>query len=355
VNPTKTTAILLRTSICLAALCALRLSADVVVTSNGARIVGKIKSIHGGEICMSTDYAGDIKVKQSLVTSIATDMPVAVRTADGTRVIGVVSPAPGGGVVVTSPSAAAVDTSVDRISASWAAGDEDPDIVALRRKWTYEAGVDINGESGTNHVLNTEYSFKATLTGPNDLLKLYTAYNRQESNGAVSTDQFKAGVDYSDNFTPPWSWYVKDEAGFDRVNDILFYDIAASGLGYDFIKRDNETLTGRVGVSYRYDEYSGVGARTLSQPGADFGVLYTRKFKTSLLADTLSFDPTFKNPSIFVINHEVRYDIPLVNPYWKLGLGMTNSYNSRPVDHISKLDTLYFARLVLTWGVQPAP
>jgi hypothetical protein len=354
VKLTKTTAILLRTSICVAAFCALRLSADVVETSNGARIVGKIKLIHGGVITMSTDYAGDITIKQSLVTSITTDLPVAVRTADGTRVVGIVSRAPGGGVVVTSPNGT-VATPVGRIAATWAAGLEDPDIVALRRKWTYEAGVDINGESGTNHVLNTEYSFKATLTGPTDLLKLFTDYNRQESDAEVSTDQFKAGVDYSDNFATLESWYVRDEAGFDRVNDILFYDIAAGGLGYDFIKRDDETLTGRVGLSYRYDEYSGPGAMILSEPGADLGVEYTRKFKTSLLADTLSFDPTFHDPSTFVVNHEVRYDIPLVSPFWKVSLGMTNSYNSRPVEGIDKLDTLYFARLVLTWGVLPTP
>jgi hypothetical protein len=354
VNLTKTATSLFRTSICMAAFCALRLSADVVVTSNGARIVGKIKLIHAGVITMSTDYAGDIAIKQSLVTSITTDMPVAVRTTDGTRLIGVVSQTPGGGVAVTSPNGT-VATPVGRIAATWAAGLEDPDIVALRRKWTYEAGVDINGQTGTNHELNTDYSFKATLTGPKDLLKLYTDYNRQEADGVVSTDQFKAGVDYSDNFATLESWYVRDEAGFDRVNDILFYDIAAGGLGYDFIKRDNETLTGRAGLSYRYDEYSGPGASTLSEPGADFGFEYTRKFKTSLLADTISFDPTFHDPSEFVINHEVRYDIPLVSPYWKLSLGMTNSYNSRPVNGIDKLDTLYFARLVLTWGVLPTP
>jgi hypothetical protein len=336
------------------AFCALRLSADVVETSNGARIVGKIKSIHRGVICVSTDYAGVINVKQDLVTSITTDVPVAVKTADGARLIGIVTPAPGGGVVVANPTAS-MGTSVDKITAWWAVGEEDPDVVAARRKWSYEAGVDINGESGTNHVLNTEYSFKATLTGPFDVLKLYTDYNRQESDSVVSTDQFKAGVDYSDNFAPPWSWYLRDEAGFDRVNDILFYDIAAGGLGYDFIKLDDETLTGRAGLSYRYDEYSGTGAATLSQPGADFGLLYTRKFKSSLLADTLTFDPTFRDPSNFVIGHEIRYDIPLVSPFWKLSTGVTNNYNSRPVDNVDKLDTLYFVRLVLNWGVQPNP
>lgn len=338
----------------MAALCALRLSADVVVTANGARIVGKIKLIRGGIITMSTDYAGDISIKQSLVTSITTDMPVAVRTADGTRVIGIVSPAPGGGVAVSGPNEK-LGTPVNRIAASWAAGVEDPDIVALRRKWSYEAGVDINGQTGTNHQLSTDYGFKATLTGPDDLLKLYTDYNRQETDGEVSSDQFKAGVDYSDNYTTLKSWYVKDEAGFDRVNDILFYDIAASGLGYDFIKRDNETLTGRAGLSYRYDEYSGPDAGTLSEPGADLGFEYTRKFRTSLLSDSFSYDPTFEDPRNFVVSHEVKYDIPLVNPFWKVSLGMSNSYNSRPVDGVDRLDTLYFARLVLTWGVQAAP
>jgi hypothetical protein len=354
VNLIKTSTAFFRAVACLAAFCALRLSADVVETSNGARIVGTIKLIRGGIIILSTEYAGDIRIKQGLVTSITTVRPIAVRTADGTRVIGIVSPALAGGVVVSGPKAT-LATPVSRISASWAVGEEDPDIVAARRKWSYEAGVDVNGQSGTNHQLSTDYGFKATLTGPNDLLKLYTDYNRQETDGLVSADQFKAGVDYSDNFTTLESWYVKDVSGFDRVNDILFYDIAAGGLGYDFIKRDDETLTGRVGLSYRYDEYSVPGTSSLSEPGADIGAGYTRKFRTSLLSDTLSFDPTIENPANFIVSHEVKYDIPLIGRYWKLSLGMTNSYNSRPVDGVDKLDTLYFTRLILSWGIQATP
>jgi putative salt-induced outer membrane protein YdiY len=345
------TTCLLRLGVCVALLCALRLSADVIMTTDGARIVGKIKQIHGGVITLSTDYAGDISIKQALVTSITTDHPIAVRTADGTRVIGVVSPTQGGAVSVVGPRGSAA-TPISKIAASWAAGQEDPDVVASRRKWSYEAGVDINGQSGTNNQLSTDYGFKATLTGPNDLLKLYTAYNRQSTDSVVSTSQFKVGADYSDNFTTYESWYVKDEGGFDRVNDILFYDIAAAGFGYDFVKTDNQTLTGRAGLSYRYDEYAlGTGTPTLSEPGADLGFVYTHKFKTSLLSDEFSFDPTFADPSTFVINHEIKYDIPLANPFWKLSLGMSNSYNSKPVGGVEKLDTLYFARLVLTWGV----
>ena len=31
---------------------------------------------------------------------------------------------------------------------------------------------------------------------------------------------------------------------------------------------------------------------------------------------------------------------------------MSNNYNSRPVGGVDKLETLYFTRLVLTWGVK---
>jgi hypothetical protein len=351
VNTTKTIALLLRASSCAAALCALRLSADVIETSNGARIVGKIKLIHGGVISLSTDYAGDIEVKQALVTSITTDRPVAVRTADGVRTVGIVSPAPGGGVVVAGPGGSR-GTPVDKIAASWGAGEEDPDVVAARRKWSYEAGVDVNGEKGTHSQLGTSYGFRATLTGPNDALQLYTSYNRQVTDGSESANQGKAGADYEDNFTTLESWYVKDEAGFDKVNDITFYDVAAGGLGYDFIKRDNETLTGRLGLSYRYDDYSGRGSASLSSVGADVGMEYSRKFSTSLLTDRISFDPAFQDLGNFIVTHEVKYDIPLVSPYWKLSLGMSNNYNSRPVAGVDKLETLYFTRLVLSWGVK---
>lgn len=348
-NTTQTLSLLLRASACAAALCALRLPADVIETSDGARIVGKIKSIHGGLISLSTAYAGDIEVKQALVTSITTDRPVAVRTADGVRTVGVVSPAPGGGVVVAGPDGPRA-TPVGKIAASWAAGEEDPDVVAARRKWSYEAGVDVNGEKGTHSQLGTSYGFRATLTGPDDVLQLYTAYDRQVSDGQESANQFKAGADYEDNFTTLESWYVKDEAGFDKVNDVSFYDVAAGGLGHDFIKADNETLTGRLGLSYRYDDYSAPGSASLSSAGADVGMEYSRKFRTSALTDRISFDPAFQDLGNFILTHEVKYDIPLVSPFWKLSLGMANNYNSRPVPGVTKLETIYFTRLVLTLG-----
>ncbi len=108
---------LVRLTLCLAALCAVRLGADVVETTNGARIVGKIKLIRHGVITMSTDYAGDINVKQSLVKSISTDNPVAVRTADGTRAIGKATASARS--VTVAGRKVTISTQMEKIAALW--------------------------------------------------------------------------------------------------------------------------------------------------------------------------------------------------------------------------------------------
>jgi putative salt-induced outer membrane protein YdiY len=353
-NHHKTAAALPRMGFLLAAFCAARLAADVVETTNGARIVGRVTGIHGGVVTVATDYAGDINVKQALVASITTDHPIAVRTADGTRIIGMVSPAPEGGIRITSPTRS-LDTPVGKVAASWAAGEEDPDVVARQRKWSYEAGVDISGTSGTHTQLGTAATFHAKLSGPDDAFQYYANYLRQESDSQVSADQFKAGVDYADNFSPLSSWYARDEGGFDRVNDETFFDVAATGYGYDFIKAKDETLTGRAGLSYRYDRYSTPNSASLSSAGADFELEYGKKFSKAELHDKLAFVPAFQDLGNFIVTHEASLDFPITKSLWKLSMGMTNNYDSRPVDDVGRLETIYFTRLVLSWGKGQTP
>jgi putative salt-induced outer membrane protein YdiY len=341
--------LLARLSICAALFLALRLHADVVETASGARIVGKITKIKGGVVTLSTDYAGEINVKQVLVTKITTDQPVSVRFADGSGIVGTIS-SPAADKLHITGTGGTVECPVGNVSASWPSGAEDPDVAALRRKWSYEAAADVTGRSGTNNSLGTSYEFRAKLVGPLDTFQYYTAYNRQEAAGEVSADQFKAGVDYADNFDAATSWYARDEAGFDRVNDISLYDLAASGLGYDFIKEKDQTFTGRAGLSYRYDEYSTPDTPSLSTVGADFELEYLLKTKKWQLSDRIAFDPAFQDLGNFIITHEFAFEVPITKSLWKLSTGLSNNYNSRPVGGVDKLDTLYFTRLVLSWG-----
>ncbi len=331
----------------LLALTSASLSADVVETKNGARLVGTVTKIDGGAVSLATDYAGALTIKQSDIVSITTDAPVAVRLASGTRVEGKITTS--GGALQIGSAEGSISTSIDKVAASWPAGGKDPAIVALERGWAYEAAVDIAGKTGNKEQLGTSFAFRATLAGAQDTLQFYTGYDRQVSDGDKSADQFKVGVDYANNFSGVKSWYVRNEGGFDRVKDIELYDVAAVGLGYDFIKQPKQTLTGRAGLSFRYAGYKNPRTEDVKSAGLDFGLNHRLQMDNSIMVNRLSFVPTFEDFGNFVLTHESFLELPVANSQWKLRFGIANDYNSQPGNGVVKLDTTYFTRLVLSW------
>lgn len=338
----------------LAAVAAAQLSADVVETKSGARIVGTVTKIEGGSVFVKTDYAGDLTIKQSEVTGLTTDAPIVVRLASGTTLQGKVA-TDGGALKIAGPDGE-LSTKVEKVATTWTPGTEDPQVTAFKkeaaakeRSWAYEAAVDVTGKTGNKEQLGTAASFRATLAGPQDKLQFYTAYDRQTSDGKKSADQFKAGSDYANNFSGKYSWYVRDEGGFDRIKDIELYNIAAAGIGYDFIKLPKQTLTGRAGLSFRYEGYKNPRTDDVKSAGLDFGLNHSLEFTNSKLVNSLSWVPSFDDFSNYRFAHASYYEIPLVAPFWKLRLGVANDYNSKPGKGVERLDTSYFTRLVLNW------
>ncbi len=326
-----------------------RLGADTVDTRDGAHLVGKVTKIDAGVVTLSTTYSNDITVKQQEIVALATDQPVAVRLSSGTRFDGRITTAPGGAVQIAGADATA-STSVGKIAAVWPAGEDDPQIAAMRRHWTYEASTNIAGTSGNKSSLGTEAGFKAKLVTPQDTLQFYADYNRQVSAGEKSADQFKAGLDYAAQFSDRKSWYVKDEAGFDRVMDIRFQDVAAAGVGYDIIKTTPELLTGRVGLSYRYEGYTMPATPAVSSAGLDLELNHEYHFHDALLENKLAYVPAFQDFSNYTVTHQSSYTIPLHQPNWKLQMGVENDYDSKPPRTVKRLDTTYYTRLLLDWG-----
>lgn len=330
------------------ALLGAQLMADTVDVKGGARIVGKVVKIDGGAVIVDTGYAGTISIKQSEVTAITTDAPVAVRLDSGTRIDGRLTGS-GSGAIQIAGADGSISTSVDKLAASWAAGGKDPAIAALERSWAYEAAVDVAGKTGNKEQLGTAASLRATLKTAQDTLQFYTAYDRQVTDGTKSADQFKAGVDYQNNFRGRSSWYVRDEGGFDRVKDIELYNIAAAGLGYDAIKEAKQTLTFRGGLSYRYEGYKNPATTDVKSAGLDFGLAHMLQFQDSRLVNRVSYVPAFDDFGNYRLTHESFFEVPLAAPSWKLRVGVNNDYNSQPGRGVEKLDTGYFTRFVLNW------
>ena len=324
-----------------------RLAADIVETRNGARIVGKITKVDAGSVFVTTNFAGDLTIKQSEVAAITTDGPLSVRLADGTRIKGRIGTQDGTLQVVGSEGT--ISTSVPRVAAMWEPDAKDPEIAALERHWSFEATVDVEGTSGNKDQLGTAAGFRAKLVTPQDTLQYYTGYNRQVTSGVKSADKFRAGVDYAANFSADSSWYVRDEGGFDRIMDVRFYDTAAAGAGYNILNSRTDLLTGRVGLAYRYEGYDSPRTATVNSAAADFEIANDLKFKISELVTHLAALPAFSDLSNIIVTHDSYYQIPLASPAWKLRIGVSNDYNSKPTIGFKRLDTTYYTRLILDW------
>jgi hypothetical protein len=318
--------------------------ADVIETKSGARLVGTITKIEGASVFLSTNYAGTLTVKKAEVVSLQTDQLRFVHLAGGQVIAGTVKPSAAGLVKVVGAEGP-VDAPISQITKLWAPNAKD----VKKPQWHYEAAADVAGKSGNREQFSSVLSTRAKRVGVHDTLQFYSAYRRQTINQVTSSDQFKIGGDYANNYAGRKSWYVRDESGFDRIKKIELYSVAGGGAGYDFVKNKRQILTGRSGLSFRYEAYQDPNTPSIKSFGLDLGLHHELTFPDAKWVNDFTFVPAFSDFSNYHILQESYFEMPLSMGGWKLRLGVANDYNSLPGANVNKLDTTYFTRFVLSW------
>ncbi len=323
-------------------------AADTVVTTDGSRLQGKILKVDAGVIEIETAFAGVVKIKQASVASFATDAPINVRFKDGNTFLGTVSE--NSGEIRVAGGSVASSGAIGDVTAAWLPGRDSPETSAMkasRRKWRYEASLDVLGKSGNSDSLSSSVGSKATLAGPRDKLDFYAAYARAGQNNTTTVDQAKGGVDYSSNFSDKYSWYVREEIGTDKIQRLDFYSTTAAGLGFARIKKANQVLTIRSGLAYRYETHD--NGNDVSSPSLDLALIHTLSPGKWKLDNRLTFLPTFGDFGTYRILHDSYYEMPLAAGFWKVRVGLANNHNSEPRPGLKNLDTTYYTKFVLGW------
>jgi len=324
------------------------LQADIVETKSGARLTGTITKVDAGSITLDTDYAGTITIKQSEVARFETETPLMIRLAGGTTMEGTVTATPDGNITINGRDGT-INTTVDKVVTTWAPGDTDPALPQLIRKWKFEASFNVTGKTGNNEELGYGGGAKAILANTQDTLKLYTQFAYKRTNGVRSDDKLAVGIDYSSYLTERVTWYARDEGGYDNGKDIVFYNVAAAGFGYDFIKNlPKQKLTGRLGLSYRFEDYGNPLADDVRSAGLDLGLNHTYRFANGLLNSSITYVPSFDDYSNYRAIHDSSFEVPLAG-HWKFRVGVNNDFTSQPSAGVDKLDTTYYGRFVLNW------
>jgi putative salt-induced outer membrane protein YdiY len=350
-----------------AALCtaALNINAATLVLIDGSHIEGDLVKIHEGVVHFETGFAGVLEIPQAQVSSLLSETALALRTSSGEVFQGPVQSGDGGSLIVAS-SAGTVQTDVGSVVSGWKPGAKDPVIAAREaelegqvRKWSYTAGVDVSGKDGNSENFASSIQAEAKLEGPHDRFVIYGSYIYKETNKVRSEDEQKGGIRYTNFFTDKWGWFLREELERDTFEGIDFRSTTAAGLTYKFIQEERLSLEGSAGISYRYESYSDDdldddGFPDLDDdgfPGLDFGLNLGWQFADwGKLVTKLSYVPSVDDFGDYLVEHESGVDVPLgTSDAWVMRFGISHQYNSQPGGSREKLDTSYFARLILTW------
>ena len=327
---------------------ALPARADTITLKDGSVIHGKITGISGGTLAVSTGFAGDLSIKQDLVSSFETDEPVFVKTTDNSTVLGKVDRKDS--ALIVSSSSGSYTTTIAGVKSSWRRDAEDPEVVALRRHWVLELSTDVTGKSGNSTGFAEALGVVATLQTPTDALKFYAAANHSVANHQTSEDAYKGGVEYNAFFSPVWSWYVSTELLQDNVKDIALRVSTLGGIGWNAVRSKQEDLQFRAGLSYRYDTYNTVPLTpNYAAAGLNLGLVHRVELAPwAVMHNALSYVPSLKDTSNFIVDHDSNLTLPFGgSKTWSTRLGVANEYTSKPVGAAAKkLDTTYYLRFV---------
>lgn len=330
----------------LSGLAATAVQADTLKLTDGSVLNGQIVSIGGGEITLSTAYAGEITVTQAQVTEIVTTEPVYVQSGPST-VFGTVTTSTEGLKVESDGSA--LTTQVAEVEAVWRTGDMSPQEKAMARTWDYSVNFGLSGSSGNTDRFGVLGQGRATMRGPDDRLTFYGSYDRSENDGDLTANEIKGGVDYSRRISNKLGWYVRTELESDDAENLDLRATAAGGAGYQWQDTEAWQLEVRGGLAYRYESFDDGSVNDV--PGLDFVLLNTYSFKKAGRFKTvITYNPAFEDFGNFRFFHETVYEVPIgTGDQWKVQVGMANDYTSRPNGDLEKMDTTYFTRFLLEW------
>jgi len=320
--------------------------ADIVELDNGSTIIGKIEKIVDGKVHMETSFAGSLVIHMESVVSISSDTPL---------LVGLKSDEWYYGVIRYNKEETQVDTAEGSITVA------SSDVVSVwektfpyeifqpRRKWRYEAGLDLAGRSGNTERFSTGGRIRATLQGKEDRLLFYLRgiYAREENE--KTDDEIIGGIDFETRLNTKHLWYSRIELETDDIEDVELRTTLASGYGYYFLEKPYHVLKSRFGFLFRHDSYKDEGSD--STAGLDFGLSHIYEFDNlwKLITDII-YSPSLESLSDYLLYHESAFEAPIGgSEVWYLQLGLKNDYNSSPLEGNDRNDTTYFGRLVMKW------
>ena len=321
---------------------------DQIKTLDGSIINGLVTGISDEEMTIATTFGGDITIPMSEVASIQTEDPLTVRLESGDTSTGSVNTSESGEISVQG-SSSTLNATKDDIRLAWLPGEEDPDIVAMRRNWSYRASFDVVGRSGNTDEFTARIGAEAVLEGPHDTLRFNVRHETSEDDGETTARETKIGARYTNFFSEKFGWYTRLELENDEFEDLDLRALYSAGISYKIFDREKHYLHSTTGLAYVYSDFS--TGENEQGAGIDLGLTHHYEFdELIILENSLEYIGSVDDLGSFRIEHDSWIQIPISGGgRWNVRSGITNTYVSDPEPDNEELDTLFYSSVVLTW------
>lgn len=331
--------------------------ADVLLTTDGSRIIGHIERIYQGKARISTEFAGTLEIDVTKLAAVGTDAPVTVQMTSGDRLVGIIEIRSDGEPSVIHASIGDIPIEMRQISALWAANGEDPEAVAikekfeaqkelLRPKWsaTLEAGGVM--KEGNADTIDGRGRFDVKRKTPDDLLEFFLAAEYSEQDDVRTRNEYRGGVRFENKINKRKYWYTRILLEFDEFENLDLRSTASYGYGYYWIQEDAHEFKTSLGVGYRHESFN--TGDTLDSAVIDLGLNYRVDIGAwAQFTHSAMYAPDFEDFKDFRLDFDTALVLPFRDEKWKLKLGIRNEYNALPQRGIERLDNTYYANIVL--------
>ncbi len=188
---------------------------------------------------------------------------------------------------------------------------------------------------------------EAKRTAPDNRMLFFAEELYSKENGVETSNRTRGGANFEQDIAKRLFLFENLELEQDRVNDIDLLATATAGLGYFIIKQEDQEFKARAGAGYKYEKFITDG--TQSDIIFEVGETYRKTFAPWLeFTHSITLQPAVSDLSDYRAVMENAGEIPLTKDNrWKFRIGIRNEYTSKVPEDVSRLDTFYFANLVI--------
>ncbi len=333
-------------------------AADVIVTTNGSRIVGTLERMTAEKAVILTEFAGKLDIPADKVADIITDQEVAVRFDSGDQLIGKLTETLDGGVVMRS-GIGDIPVAREKMSAVWPKGADSPEMITLKQeqqkrldavtpKWTTTLEAGGTRTEGNTDTMDARGRFDVKRKTDQDLLALFLYGQYAETDKIRTKNEYGGGVRFESKLRKDVFWYTRLQLERDEFENLDLRTTAAVGFVTYWLNQPDRELKTSLGLGYRHETYN--DGTVLNDALIDVGFDYRLDLAPWVqFTQSTSYSPGWSDYGDYRLDAEAALVFPFRNDDLKLKTGVRHEYNSRPNENKLRLDTTYFADIVMSF------